>query len=135
MIAEDGFDLRAAAAAVSRVQLRRTDVRALREQRKQLFAALHAVHADSSKFESGPVVRDASPRFLSISSCGHLSAVGSPEKLAKELTRQLDALDARIAEEEDKLDSDESICRGLPEWVLSAAQPQLADSPSALASS
>lgn len=126
MIAEEGFDLRVAASAVSRVQLRRTDLRSLREQRRELFAALHAVRS------AGITSAASSGQFLAFSGCGHLSASTSSEALSKDLTRQLDTLDAQIAEEEEKLEADESLCLGLPDWVLAAAAPQLTASASAL---
>lgn len=128
MIAEDGFDLRVAASTVSRVQLRRGDLRSLREQRRELFDALHAVRREGC----APRGVSSGPQFLAFSGCGHLFALSSFEALSKELTRQLDALDAQIAEEEEKLEADESLCLGLPDWVLAAAAPQLTTSASAL---
>jgi hypothetical protein len=108
---DDDFDVRAACTVVASLTLRRADVQKLKVRRRELSDTLAAVRGQIGKqAECDIFVAEGLLRRLPTRDAAAL------------LAKQLEELDVSISREEEKLEAEEIHCRGLPDWIIEAAQ-------------
>ena len=109
--AETGFDLRSASASLVRARSSRESLKRLREERLELKASISGCNRQ---------LRAGLP-VLAASTSGVLKEHAAAE-LAARYAATLAALETRIDAEEEKLELEENQSRGLPDYLLRAAE-------------